>query len=152
MSHAGTLEIRSLTKRYNGIPAVDDVSFIVRPGEVLGYLGPNGAGKSTTVKMIVGLLDPSDGQILYEGRSIIHDLPEFQRRIGYVPEEPTLCHPRRPRRFPPHPPATLMRRRSGRLHPRPPRDQDRPYSGPCAMSERRYSIGRHVSTWKEHER
>jgi ABC-2 type transport system ATP-binding protein len=90
MPHAGTLEIRSLSKRYNGIPAVDDVSFIVRPGEVLGYLGPNGAGKSTTVKMIIGLLEPSEGQILYEGRSIIHDLPEFQRRIGYVPEEPNL--------------------------------------------------------------
>ena len=49
------LEICSLTKRYNGIPAVQDFSFTIRPGEILGYVGPNGAGKSTTVKMIIGL-------------------------------------------------------------------------------------------------
>lgn len=84
------LEIRGLTKRFNGIPAVEDVSFSIRPGEILGYLGPNGAGKSTTVKMIIGLLEPSEGQILFEGRSVIDDLPGFQRRIGYVPEEPYL--------------------------------------------------------------
>jgi ABC-2 type transport system ATP-binding protein len=84
------LEIRSLTKRYKGIPAVENVSFRIRPGEILGYIGPNGAGKSTTVKMIIGLLEPSEGQILFEGRSVIEDLPEFQRRLGYVPEEPNL--------------------------------------------------------------
>jgi ABC-2 type transport system ATP-binding protein len=84
------LEVRSLTKRYSGIPVVDDVSFTVRPGEVVGYLGPNGAGKSTTVKMIIGLLAPSEGRILYQGRSILDDLPGFQSRIGYVPEEPNL--------------------------------------------------------------
>ncbi len=86
----GILEIRRLTKWFSAMPAVDDVSFTVRPGEILGYLGPNGAGKSTTVKMIVGLLAPSDGQILYDGHSIIEDLPGFQRRLGYVPEEPNL--------------------------------------------------------------
>ena len=84
------LEVRSLTKRFNGIPAVHEVSFRIEPGEILGYVGPNGAGKSTTVKMIIGLIEPSDGQILYHGRSIIDDLPDFQRRIGYVPEEPFL--------------------------------------------------------------
>jgi len=84
------LEICNLTKRFKGIPAVDNVSFRIRPGEILGYIGPNGAGKSTTVKMIIGLLDPSDGQILFQGRSIIDDLPGFQRRLGYVPEEPNL--------------------------------------------------------------
>jgi ABC-2 type transport system ATP-binding protein len=84
------LEIRNLTKRYNGIPAVDDVSFTIKPGEILGYVGPNGAGKSTTVKMIIGLLEPSDGQILFRGRSVIDDLPAFQRVLGYVPEEPNL--------------------------------------------------------------
>ncbi|HEY3840482.1 MAG TPA: ABC transporter ATP-binding protein [Bryobacteraceae bacterium] len=85
-----TLEICRLSKRFNGIPAVDDVSFVVRPGEILGYVGPNGAGKSTTVKMIVGLLEPSEGRILWGGRSVIEDLPGFQRRLGYVPEEPNL--------------------------------------------------------------
>jgi len=86
----GTLEIRHLTKRFTGLPAVDDVSFTIRPGEILGYVGPNGAGKSTTVKMIIGLLEPAEGRILYEGRSVNDDLPEFQRRLGYVPEEPNL--------------------------------------------------------------
>ena len=84
------LEVRHLSKKFNGIPAVDDVSFRIAPGETLGYLGPNGAGKSTTVKMIIGLLEPSDGQILYQGRSILDDLAGFQQRLGYVPEEPNL--------------------------------------------------------------
>ncbi len=84
------LEICNLTKRFRGVTAVDNVSFTIRPGEILGYIGPNGAGKSTTVKMIVGLLEPSDGQILFDGRSVVDDLPDFQRRLGYVPEEPNL--------------------------------------------------------------
>ncbi len=84
------LEIRGLTKRYNGIPAVEEVSFRVAPGEIVGYLGPNGAGKSTTVKMIIGLVEPSEGMVLFRGRSVLEDLPGFQRRIGYVPEEPNL--------------------------------------------------------------
>jgi len=84
------LEIRHLTKRFNGIPVVEDVSFKIHPGEILGYVGPNGAGKSTTVKMIIGLLESSEGQILFHGRSVIEDLPGFQSRIGYVPEEPSL--------------------------------------------------------------
>jgi ABC-2 type transport system ATP-binding protein len=84
------LEVCHLTKRFKGVPAVEDVSFTIRPGEILGYVGPNGAGKSTTVKMIIGLLEPSEGQILFQGRSIIEDPPDFQRRIGYVPEEPNL--------------------------------------------------------------
>src|ERR1039458_4808562 len=84
------LEICGLTKRFNGIPVVEDVSFTLKPGEILGYVGPNGAGKSTTVKMIVGLLEPSEGQIRFEGRSVIEDPSGFQRRIGYVPEEPYL--------------------------------------------------------------
>jgi ABC-2 type transport system ATP-binding protein len=84
------LEICGLTKRFNGIPAVEDVSFNLKPGEILGYVGPNGAGKSTTVKMIIGLLEPSEGQVRFQGRSVLEDLPGFQARIGYVPEEPHL--------------------------------------------------------------
>jgi len=84
------LEIRSLTKRFGGVTAVENVSFTLKPGEILGYVGPNGAGKSTTVKMITGLLEPSEGQVRFEGRSVIEDLPGFQARIGYVPEEPYL--------------------------------------------------------------
>jgi ABC-2 type transport system ATP-binding protein len=84
------LEVCGLTKRFNGIPAVQDVSFTLRPGEILGYVGPNGAGKSTTVKMIIGLLEPSEGLVRFEGRSVLDDLAGFQARIGYVPEEPHL--------------------------------------------------------------
>jgi ABC-2 type transport system ATP-binding protein len=84
------LEICGLTKRFNGIPVVERVSFTLKPGEILGYVGPNGAGKTTTVKMIIGLLEPSEGQIRFQGKSVIEDLPGFQGRIGYVPEEPHL--------------------------------------------------------------
>jgi ABC-2 type transport system ATP-binding protein len=84
------LEVRGLVKRYSRIPAVDHVSFQIHPGEVLGYLGPNGAGKSTTVKMLTGLIDPSEGEIFFQGSNVRSDWPEFQQRLGYVPEEPHL--------------------------------------------------------------
>ena len=84
------LEVSNLIKRYNRIPAVDGVSFTVRPGEILGYVGPNGAGKSTTVKMLTGLIDPTAGDILFNGRNVRADWIGFQRQMGYVPEEPHL--------------------------------------------------------------
>src|SRR5580700_9765348 len=84
------LEIQSLTKYYRNIPVVNHVSFAVAPGDVTGYLGPNGSGKSTTVKMITGLLEPSTGRVLLDGRDIRSDPAAFRRRLGYVPEEPHL--------------------------------------------------------------
>jgi ABC-2 type transport system ATP-binding protein len=84
------LEVRGLTKRFRGLTAVDHVSFKVRPGEITGYLGPNGSGKSTTVKMLTGLLQPTEGTVLFEGREIRHDPIAYKRRLGYVPEEPNL--------------------------------------------------------------
>ena len=84
------LEVRLLTKHYGAVPVVSGVSFTVRPGEILGYLGPNGAGKSTTVKMLTGLLEPTSGHIFFHGQNVRQNLPEYQRRIGYVPEEPYL--------------------------------------------------------------
>ncbi len=84
------LELRRVTKTFSGIPAVDDVSFCARPGEVTGYLGPNGSGKSTTMKMITGLIEITQGHILFEGKLIQDDLIAFRRRMGYVPEEPYL--------------------------------------------------------------
>jgi ABC-2 type transport system ATP-binding protein len=84
------LEARSLTKYYGPLPALRDVSFIARPGQILGYLGPNGSGKSTTVRMLVGLMEPSNGDVLWKGESIFADLPAFRKQLGYVPEEPFL--------------------------------------------------------------
>src|SRR5580658_3927137 len=83
-------EVRLLTKRYSGIPVVDGVSFVIQPGEILGYLGPNGAGKSTTVKMLIGLLEPTSGEIRFHGRNVRDDMKAFQQHIGYVPEEAHL--------------------------------------------------------------
>ncbi len=86
----GMLELHQVYKRFSGIPAVDNVSFAVRAGEVTGYLGPNGSGKSTTMKMIAGLIDLSAGEILFGGESIQKDLNAFKQHMGYVPEEPYL--------------------------------------------------------------
>lgn len=84
------LEARHLVKRFHGVTAVHDVSFVVRPGEVMGYLGPNGSGKTTTLKMLTGLLEPSSGTVLFQGRDVADDLITFRSRLGYVPEEPQL--------------------------------------------------------------
>ena len=84
------LELRSVSKHFSGIPAVDSVSFSARPGEVTGYLGPNGSGKSTTMKMITGLIEMTSGHILFKGKPIQDDLIAYKRRMGYVPEEPYL--------------------------------------------------------------
>lgn len=81
------LEVRGLTKYYRNVPVVDHVSFEVLPGEVTGYLGPNGSGKSTTVKMLTGLLEPTTGQILLDGKEVRTDLIAYKKRLGYVPEE-----------------------------------------------------------------
>jgi ABC-2 type transport system ATP-binding protein len=81
------LELKHVSKSFLAFPVVKDVSFTVKPGEVLGYLGANGAGKSTTIKMLAGLLEPSKGEILFEGRNIRSDLYAFKRRLGYVPEQ-----------------------------------------------------------------
>lgn len=84
------LEVRGVTKRFNGIPALQNVSFTAARGEVTGYLGPNGSGKSTTVKIVTGLLETSEGHVYYGGEDIRSDLIGYKRRIGYVPEEPHL--------------------------------------------------------------
>jgi ABC-2 type transport system ATP-binding protein len=84
------VELRNVTKRYSGIPAVSDVSFVARSGEVTGYLGPNGSGKSTTLKMIAGLIEPTEGEILFRDEPIQRDRIAYRQRLGYVPEEPQL--------------------------------------------------------------
>src|SRR5580692_5137023 len=84
------LEALHLTKRYASLPAAQDVSFTLRPGQVLGCLGPNGSGKSTTVKMLTGLLEPTRGAVLFNGRNIRDDLQAYRKILGYVPEEALL--------------------------------------------------------------
>ncbi len=84
------LEAVHLVKRFYGVVAVDDVSFTVRPGEIVGYLGPNGSGKSMTARMLTGLLSPTGGLVTFDGRDISSDMVAYHRRLGYVPEEPHL--------------------------------------------------------------
>ena len=81
------LELTHVSKSYRSIPAVEDVSFVLREGEVLGYLGPNGSGKSTTVKMVIGLIAPTRGKVLFRGANIHADLSLYRTQLGYVPEE-----------------------------------------------------------------
>jgi ABC-2 type transport system ATP-binding protein len=84
---AGMLELRGITKKFSVFPVVKDVSFTVRPGEIVGYLGPNGAGKTTTIKMLAGLLEPTAGEILFDGRDIKQDMTAYKAKVGYVPEQ-----------------------------------------------------------------
>jgi ABC-2 type transport system ATP-binding protein len=84
------LELRNLNKLYSGIPAVSDVSFVARPGEITGYLGANGSGKSTTMRIVTGLIEPTSGEILFEGIPTRRDPMVYRQRMGYVPEEPHL--------------------------------------------------------------
>src|ERR1700761_3942072 len=84
------LELRNVSKSFLKIPAVSDVSFTARAGEITGYLGPNGSGKSTTMKMITGLIEISSGDILFQGQRIQRDPIAWKQRMGYVPEEPYL--------------------------------------------------------------
>jgi ABC-2 type transport system ATP-binding protein len=84
------LDVQRLTKRYGALTAVHDLSFEVRPGEVLGLLGPNGSGKSTTVKILMGLLRQTSGTVRLAGADVLADLLAYKRRLGYVPEEPHL--------------------------------------------------------------
>ncbi|EFH10626.1 ABC transporter ATP-binding protein [Teichococcus cervicalis] len=80
------IEIDRLTKRFGGFTAVDDVSFAVARGEVLGFLGPNGAGKSTTMKMLAGFVTPSAGTARICGEDVVDRPVQAKRHLGYLPE------------------------------------------------------------------
>jgi ABC-2 type transport system ATP-binding protein len=80
------IECQGLTKKYGSLLAVDDLSFEVRPGEVLGFLGPNGAGKTTTMRIIAGFLPATEGRVLVCGFDVETQATEAKRRIGYLPE------------------------------------------------------------------
>jgi ABC-2 type transport system ATP-binding protein len=84
------LSLDRVTKRFNGVPAVDDVSFTVDRGQVVGFLGPNGAGKSTTMRMITQYFEPDAGQIRLDGVTLAEAGREAKRRIGFLPENNPL--------------------------------------------------------------
>lgn len=84
------IEVSNLSKRFGNFKAVDNISFSIPTGQIVGLLGPNGAGKSTTMRMITGFLMPSDGQIKIDGIDIMSSPVECKRKIGYMPESAPL--------------------------------------------------------------
>jgi gliding motility-associated transport system ATP-binding protein len=84
------IEVQHITKRYGNVTAVDDVSFRVERGEILGFLGPNGAGKTTTMRILTGYMPPSEGRAMVAGYDLFNDALAAKRRTGYLPETPPL--------------------------------------------------------------
>ncbi|MBN2322893.1 MAG: ATP-binding cassette domain-containing protein [Spirochaetes bacterium] len=84
------ITIEGVTKRYGQTVAVRDISFSVERGEILGFLGPNGAGKTTTMRVITGYFPPTTGNVTVCGHSVLDEPIEVKRRIGYVPENPSM--------------------------------------------------------------
>jgi ABC-2 type transport system ATP-binding protein len=79
------IEVQHLTKRYGNITAVDDVSFRVERGEILGFLGPNGAGKTTTMRVLTGYMPATEGRAFVAGHDVFDKPVEAKRRTGYLP-------------------------------------------------------------------
>jgi ABC-2 type transport system ATP-binding protein len=90
MPEALMVEVRSLTKRFGPQVAVDDLTFSIRDGEIFGLLGPNGAGKTTTIRMLLGLVRPSQGLIRVAGQLLEEGGNHLRKQIGWVPQSPTL--------------------------------------------------------------
>src|SRR5437588_1814900 len=88
--HTAVIEVQHLTKRYGPVTAVDDISFPVERGEILGFLGPNGAGKTTTMRVLTGYMPPSEGKAVVAGYDVFEQPIEAKRRTGYLPETPPL--------------------------------------------------------------
>ncbi len=86
------IETRNLSKKFKDVQAVDGLSMRVRKGEIYGFLGPNGAGKTTTIKMLMGLIHPTGGEIFVNGRNVSVDSVEFRQDVGYLPEQTAFYH------------------------------------------------------------
>ena len=84
------IEVQHLTKRYGRVTAVNDVSFRVERGEILGFLGPNGAGKTTTMRILTGYMPATEGKAIVAGFDVFDQPIEAKRRTGYLPETPPL--------------------------------------------------------------
>jgi len=85
-----TVEVNSLTKRFGDFTAVDQVSFSTRQGEIFGFLGPNGAGKSTTIKMLCGIISPTEGTGTVGGHDIVKEQEGIRNTIGYMSQKFSL--------------------------------------------------------------
>jgi ABC-2 type transport system ATP-binding protein len=85
-----SIEVSRLTKRYDTVTALNDISFEVQPGEIMGFLGPNGAGKTTTLRILTGILSPSAGTVTIDGLDVTRHSLAVRRRIGYLPEHVAL--------------------------------------------------------------
>ena len=84
------IKVEGLTKRYGDVTAIEDLSFQVEKGEIVGFLGPNGAGKTTTMRIITGFLSSTDGMVSVSGHDIFEKPMEVKKKIGYLPEHPPL--------------------------------------------------------------
>ena len=93
------IEVKNVTKKYGSTIAVDNISFDVKDGEVVGLLGPNGAGKSTTMNMITGYIEPTQGQIIVNGNDIMRKPKKVKKQIGYMPENVPLYYELTPKEF-----------------------------------------------------
>ena len=93
------IEVKNVTKKYGSSLAVDNISFDVKDGEVVGFLGPNGAGKSTTMNMITGFIEPTKGQIIVNGNDISKMPRKAKKQIGYMPENVPLYYELTPKEF-----------------------------------------------------
>jgi len=81
-----TIEVENITKRFNGVTAVNHISFKVKRGEIFGFLGPNGAGKTTTIRILTGILKPDEGKAIVAGYNVLEEPVKVKQRIGVVPE------------------------------------------------------------------
>ena len=93
------IEVKNVTKKYGSTIAVENISFDVKDGEIVGFLGQNGAGKSTTMNMITGFIDPTDGQIIVNGNDISKKPRKAKKQIGYMPESVPLYYELTPKEF-----------------------------------------------------
>ena len=86
----GEISIEALTKNYDALVALNNVSLTVGPGEIVGLIGPNGAGKSTLMKIVVGILRPTSGRVRISGHDVVQEPEAAKKLVGYVPENPSL--------------------------------------------------------------
>lgn len=84
------IEIKNITKKYGDFVAVDNMNITIEDGKIIGFIGANGAGKSTTIKMITGIIKPTNGDVLLNGKSISQNPIEAKKQFGYIPDSPDM--------------------------------------------------------------